>query len=94
MTFEFTSVADAEIEKTRDRSARYVRLEVLGSALGGSTKKIRIDMCGEHTADSLFGPLGEREGQDTLTMKLHGVYDFTSSKVLEFVVVNSFAAIP
>jgi hypothetical protein len=94
MLFEFTSVADAEQEKSRDRSKRFVRLEVLGSALGGGTKKIRIDFCGEHAEGSLMGPFGEREGQDTLEMHLEGVYDITSSKVLEFVVVNSFATIP
>jgi len=94
MLFEFTSVADAEQEKSRDRSKRFVRLEVLGSALGGGTKKITIDLCGEHAEGSLMGPFGEREGQDTLEMKLEGVYDITSSKVAQFVVVNSFAAIP
>lgn len=94
MLFEFTAIADAEQEKSRDRSKRFVRLEVPGSALGGGTKKITIDLCGEHADGSLMGPFSEREGQDTLSMHLEGVYDITTGKVLQFVVVNSFAAIP
>jgi hypothetical protein len=94
MTFEFTTIADAEQEKSRDRSKRFVRLEVLGSVVGSTTKRITFDLCGEHAEGSLMGPFGEREGQDTLSMHLEGVYDFTSSKVAQFEVVNSFATIP
>jgi len=94
MMFEFTTIADAEQEKSRDRSKRFVRLEVPGSVVGSTTKKITIDLCGEHAEGSLMGPFAEREGQDTLQMHLEGVYDATSSKVLQIAVINSLATIP
>lgn len=94
MTFEFTTIADAEQEKSRDRSKRFVRLEVTGSAITGGNKTIRIDLAGEHAEGSLMGPFSEREGQDTLSMHLEGVYDLTGANVLRFVVINSLATIP
>jgi hypothetical protein len=94
MMFEFTSIADAEQEKSRDRSKRFVRLEVTGSAITGGNKTIRIDLAGEHAEGSLMGPFGEREGQDTLSMHLEGVYDSVGANVLRFVVINSLATIP
>jgi hypothetical protein len=60
MTFEFTSIADAEQEYSRSRTKRFVRLEVTGSALGGGTKKIRFDLPAR-TPEGSPGP-GEREG--------------------------------
>ena len=94
MTFEFSSIADAEQEKSRTLNKRFVRLEVAGSVVGSTTKKITIDLCGEHAEGSLMGPFSEREGQDILSMHLEGVYDSTAAKVLQFAVINSLATIP
>ena len=94
MTFEFTTIADAEQEKSRDRSKRFVRLEVTGSAITGGNKTIRIDLAGEHAEGSLMGPFSEREGQDILSLHLEGVYDSVGANVLRFVVINSLTTIP
>jgi len=95
LTLEFDATADAEQEYVRDRTRRFVRLVVLGSAVGGSNKKIQVDLSCIHAEDSIQDIGGsDRDGSDTVKLHLLGAYDPTGAKDIEFVVVNSLAAIP
>ena len=93
MTLEFDATADAEQELVRSRGLRFVRLVVLGSALGGSAKKVQIDLCCFHAEDSIQEMFGDREGTDTVKLHLLGAYDPTAAKDIEVTVVNSLGAI-
>jgi hypothetical protein len=94
MTLEFDATADAEQEYVRDRTRRFVRLDVLGSALGGSNKEIFIDLSCIHAEDSIQDLFTDRDGNDTVKLHLLGAYDPTGAHDVEFTVVNSLAAIP
>ena len=94
MTLEFDATADAEQELVRDRSLRFVRLDVLGSALGGSNNEIKIDLACFHAEDSIQELFSDRDGNDTVRLHLLGCYDPTGAHDVEFTVVNSLAAIP
>lgn len=89
---EYDASIDTERTKARNRTRRYVRLEAVGAVLGGSNYKITIDAAMLH--DGEHAPDGDRDGNDTATMKLKADYDSTNSLAARVTVINALSTLP
>jgi len=90
---EFQAQIETERTKARSASKRYVRLEAVGPALGGSNYKITIDLCCGYE-QGVFDSNGEREGNDAVTLSLVQDYDPTPPLAAKFTVVNALSSLP
>ena len=93
MTLEYAASAIAERAKWRDRSRRFVRVEAEGTVIDTLPKKATLDGCYVYAEDG-FAALSERDGNDTVAMKLLSVYDPTAAKDIGVTVVNALATLP
>jgi len=91
---EFTADMLLEQQKADDNpgALRYIRLEAVGAALGGSNYEIEIDGAFEYEQGG-FNVDGDRDGNGTCTLRLVGSYDNTNSLGLMIKVVNALAAL-
>lgn len=89
---EWTAAIKTEQTKAADRSIRYVRLQALGATLGSSQYEFRLDMACRYQA-GLFDVEGDREGNDSMKLKLIGALDSTNTFAFKAVVVNALGTI-
>ena len=86
LTYEVNAIAKAEREKWRAATARQIRLAFTGTTLAetGSTytyKTLFIDLVGKYET---FDPLGDADGNDTVSCTLRGRHDASAgdSKII------------
>jgi len=94
MTLAFNSAAYAlwAMAVAVPQTKTFVRLEFTGPALVTGNNKLTLDGC--YVLDQPPKLLEEREGQDTVKVKLMSIYDTTSTKEWSVAVVNGLAAMP
>lgn len=90
---EFQAQLATEQTKARSAAKRFVRLEAVGAALGGSNYKITIDLCCGYE-QGVFDSDGDRDGNDAVTLKYIQDYDTATPLAAKVVVVNALAALP
>ena len=87
LTYLHSTTAVTEWGYLAAGTRRFIRLEVLGSLIGGSNYNLlRIDVCG--TYESWSKP-GDKDGETVTTIKLTSEYDPTSTKEYNVMVRNS-----
>lgn len=92
-TVEFNTTINAERAYRKTPTRRFVRLETVGSLISSLNKKIQFNFAGVHMEDSIAGDDSDREGQDTVELHLHSVYDPTGAADIQAVVINALAAL-
>lgn len=90
---ELNSAIDTERAKAQDRSIRYIRIEFVGAALGGSNYKITLDLPMRHRMGQ-YSPSGDRDGNQTVTLDLIAAYDSATPLGAKITVVNALTALP
>ncbi len=93
VSVEWDTTINGERAKADDRSIRYVRLQFVGAALGGSNYRITIDMALRY-AEGMFDQESDREGNDSVDLRFISAYDTTNLIGIKAVVVNALAALP
>ena len=89
LTYLHSTTAVTEWGYLAAGTKRFIRLEVLGSLIGGSNYNLlRIDVCG--TYESWSKP-ADKDGETITTIKLKSQYDVTSGKEYNVMVRNSKA---
>jgi len=96
ITFEHDASAVAEKTAWRNQTARAVRIDFTGSALGTpgttySTKRFIIDLVGRWQK---FDKIGDQDGNDIIKATLLGRYNATAATAGRFIVVNELTALP
>lgn len=86
-------VQSEETAKT-NVTARFLQLEAIGPALGGSTYKIEIDGAYYHAEDSMTRRGEDRDGNPIVRMHLLSAYDPTSAFQSRVVIVTDATAFP
>jgi hypothetical protein len=90
---EINAAIIAEQAKAASRAIRYVRLQAVGAALGGSNYSITIDAPFRY-AMGMFDQAGDRDGNDTATLDLIPAYDSSTPLGAKLTVVNALTALP
>lgn len=90
---EFQAQIATEQTKARAAAQRFIRLEAVGAALGGSNYKITIDLCAGHE-EGLFDSDGDRDGNDAVTLSFVQDYNIAAPLAAKITVVNALAALP
>ncbi len=96
MTFEHDTTSVAEKAIWRAQTARLLRLQFTGSAVGtpGTTyskKTLRLDMAGKWEK---FDKLDEIDGNDVVSGTFRARYNGTAAQFATFTVVNELTALP
>jgi hypothetical protein len=95
ITFEHDSNATAERTAWKAETARSIRVEFTGSALGTSGtnysyKQLFIDLVGKWET---FDPFEDNDGNNTVTGTLRCRYNSTAASSGRFIVVNELSAL-
>ncbi|HXG36520.1 MAG TPA: hypothetical protein VNL15_06100 [Dehalococcoidia bacterium] len=90
LVMEFDATAASRFANYRANDIVFIRLKNTGSVVGAANKTVQIDGAYRFTATPEFSADGE---QVLMTASLESVYDSTSTKTLEFVVINALAAV-
>lgn len=87
---EMNAAGAATFANYRANDAVYIRLKNTGSVVGSGVKTVQVDGAYRFTDSPSF----DRDGDVvTVTYNLESFYDATSTKTLEFVVINALTAI-
>lgn len=90
LVMEFDSVGASRFANYRANDIVYIRNQFLGSTVAVNPRKVQVDG-GYRFADTpSFSESGE---QVLMSANLEAVYDETSAKILEFVVLNGLSAV-
>ena len=73
---------------------RFVRVEIIGAALGGSNYTVRIDGAYYHAPDSMVERGSDRDGHNQVSVHLMSAHDSSQDQDVAFVVINALTSFP
>lgn len=91
-----TATAFVQVEEAAKLAAtmRFIRVKLLGPALGGSAYEVDVDLACTHASDSMVERFSDRDGNLVTKAHLTAQYDLTSTNSVQARVINAATAFP